>query len=258
MTHAHEFGTYVALGDSFTEGVGDPSSQRPNGLRGWADRTAEQLAAGRADFRYANLAVRGKLLDQVIDEQLDPAVAMAPSLVTIHAGGNDLLRPAVDIDALVARYDAALTRLADTGARVVVFTSYDAGWAPIFRAIRGRAAIFNELLREVAECRGLTVMDFWRVRGYDDYRMWDTDRLHMSARGHMRMAAEVLDLLGVHHGIEVDPLPESTAAPDRKDDLRWAREFLGPWVMRRVRGTSSGDNVAPRWPEPTSAAQLLG
>ena len=33
---------YVALGDSFTEGVGDP---RPGGReRGWADRVAESLA----------------------------------------------------------------------------------------------------------------------------------------------------------------------------------------------------------------------
>src|SRR4051794_27659529 len=38
------FHRYVALGDSFTEGVGDPDPARPNGLRGWADRVAEVLA----------------------------------------------------------------------------------------------------------------------------------------------------------------------------------------------------------------------
>ena len=29
---------FVALGDSFTEGVGDDDPTRPNGVRGWADR----------------------------------------------------------------------------------------------------------------------------------------------------------------------------------------------------------------------------
>jgi lysophospholipase L1-like esterase len=46
----HDFTRYVALGDSFTEGVGDPDPRHPNGLRGWADRVAEQLAARSADF----------------------------------------------------------------------------------------------------------------------------------------------------------------------------------------------------------------
>src|SRR4051794_17875285 len=53
------FHRFVALGDSFTEGVGDPDPARPNGLRGWADRVAEAIAADNPDFRYANLAIRG-------------------------------------------------------------------------------------------------------------------------------------------------------------------------------------------------------
>lgn len=56
-------GSYVAIGDSFTEGLGDP---REDGtLRGWADRLAEGLAQSwnltepSEHFRYANLAIRG-------------------------------------------------------------------------------------------------------------------------------------------------------------------------------------------------------
>jgi lysophospholipase L1-like esterase len=49
--------SFVALGDSFTEGVGDPY---PDGtFRGWADRFAAQLAAASPGLRYANLAIRG-------------------------------------------------------------------------------------------------------------------------------------------------------------------------------------------------------
>ena len=58
--------SYVALGDSFTEGVGDADPTSANGVKGWADRVAEQLGATNPEFRYANLAVRGKLVDQGI------------------------------------------------------------------------------------------------------------------------------------------------------------------------------------------------
>lgn len=254
------FTRYVALGDSFTEGVGDVDPTRPNGLRGWADRVAEQLARHDEGFAYANLAIRGHLLDAVIAEQLEPAVAMNPDLVTIYAGGNDLMRPGLDVDALVDRYDTAIGKLAATGATVVVFTAYDTGWAPVFRKLRGRIAIYNELVREVADRHGVMVLDYWRLKGFDDYRMWDTDRLHMSSLGHTRMAAEVLDLLGVDHDItrvELEAAAELSRREQRRQNAEWARTFLAPWVMRRIRGVSSGDGIAPRWPQPVSAAELL-
>lgn len=125
------FTRYVALGDSFTEGVGDDDPTRPNGVRGWADRVAEVLA-GRAaaageEFGYANLAIRGRKLAQIVAEQVDPAIALAPDLVTVYAGANDILRPSVDLDALAATYDEAIGRLAATGATIGIFTAFDPG-----------------------------------------------------------------------------------------------------------------------------------
>src|SRR4029079_6433218 len=54
----HPWSRYVALGDSFAEGIGDPEPTVPGGNRGWADRVAEVLSQGTEDFAYANLAVR--------------------------------------------------------------------------------------------------------------------------------------------------------------------------------------------------------
>ena len=124
--------SYVALGDSFSEGVGDPDPDRPNGVRGWADRAAEVMAEHEPGFRYANLAIRGRKMHQVLTEQVDAALEMSPDLVTVYAGGNDILRPKVDIDSIVAPYGAALRRLRDAGTRVLLFTGFDLGWAPMF------------------------------------------------------------------------------------------------------------------------------
>jgi lysophospholipase L1-like esterase len=251
MSQASVFRRYVALGDSFTEGVGDPDPGRPNGLRGWADRVAEVLGAHAAGFGYANLAIRGRLLGPILDEQLEPAVTLGPDLVTIYAGGNDLLRPVVDLDALAERYDEAIGKLVGTGARVLVWTGFDLGWAPVFGKLRGRVAIYNELVREIAARHGATIVDFWRLTEYRDQRLWDSDRMHMSPAGHQRMAIEVLDTLGVPHQLRALTLPDHpvlTQAEERRAAYDWARGFALPWVKRRLTGTSSGDGVTPKRP----------
>ena len=242
---------FVALGDSFTEGVGDPDPTRPNGLRGWADRVAEVLSTRTDDFGYANLAIRGRKLDGIIAEQVEPAIALGPDLISIYAGGNDILRPQVNIDAVVERYDAALARLAATGARLLVFTAYDPGGSAIFRPLRGRFATYNEMVRWSADRHGATIIDYWRLREFRDQRHWDSDRLHMGPHGHQRMAMAVLDALEVPHELEID-LPHHAPPGSRRDawgeHAVWARGSLAPWVHRRVTGRSSGDTVAARRP----------
>ena len=106
--------TFVAIGDSFTEGLED---QAPGGgFRGWADMVAAALAAqrpgppGPPGFRYANLAIRGKLLGQVAAEQAPRAVELAPDLVSLAAGGNDILH-GDDVDALAADFEPAVAKL---------------------------------------------------------------------------------------------------------------------------------------------------
>lgn len=244
------FRRYVALGDSFTEGVGDPDPARPNGVRGWADRVAEVLAAREPDFGYANLAIRGRKLLPILAEQLEPALALEPDLVSIYAGANDILRPQVDVDALVTAYDDALARLAATGAHLVVFTAFDPGGSATYRLLRGRFALYNELVREAADRHGATVVDFWRMREYRHWGYWDEDRMHMGPAGHQRMAVAALDALRVDHDLAV-PSPREIAVLDRRAQLRqhadWVRTSAAPWVHRRLTGRSSGDGLDPRY-----------
>ena len=110
---------YTALGDSFTEGLSDPDPAAPDAFRGWADRLAGHLAAAAPDGRieYANLAIRGRLLAQVLGEQLPVALAASPDLVSLVAGGNDLLRPGADPDRLAADLEAAVVALRAAGER---------------------------------------------------------------------------------------------------------------------------------------------
>ncbi len=260
---------YVALGDSFTEGMGDDDAKLPHGCRGWADRVAEQLARADADadadanqgaaLGYANLAIRGKKLRQVLSEQIDAAVALEPTLVSIYAGANDILRPKVDIDALVEDYGRGIAKLSATGATVLLFTGFDSKASGVFGKTRGRTAIYNELVREIADEHNALIVDYWRFDEYDDPRMWSIDRMHMSTPGHINMAGRVLTLLERESRLDVpdlQPLPALSRLKVAAANAQWAREYVGPWIGRRLRGVSSGDSLEPRWPRLHSPARV--
>ena len=249
---SHPWTRYVAMGDSFTEGIGDPEPSSPGGYRGWADRVAEDLGRTKPDFAYANLAVRGRLLQQIVDQQLAPCLALKPDLVTLSAGGNDLIRPGGDPDALAEKLDSVVQLLAMGGATVVLFNGPDTGSSVLGR-IRSKVAIYNENLRTVAARHDAIIADMWSLRQLNDPQMWDVDRLHFSPLGHHTIAAMVLDSLNIDHTLEPlqpKPLPSRTWREARSGDLVWAREYFVPWMLRRLRHQSSGDGIMPKRPTP--------
>ena len=126
---------YIALGDSFTEGLTDPEPGSADAFRGWADRLAGHLAAASPSggIEYANLAIRGRLLPQVLVEQVPAALAAQPDLVSLVAGGNDLLRPGADPDRLAADLEAAVVSFRSAGADVLLVTGVDPRQTPIIR-----------------------------------------------------------------------------------------------------------------------------
>lgn len=239
--------TFIAIGDSFTEGLDD---FRPDGsVRGWADRVAELLADEQGSVAYANLAVRGKVLTQIVADQFPFAIAARPDLIAFSAGGNDILRPGSDPDAVAIRFDAALAELCTSGARILVVTGMDPGRTPVLRLVRGKAAIFNEHLRAIAARQGCEVVDTWGLTPLRDSRAWGRDRVHLSSHGHDRVARLVARQLGVDAGDPNEGWPHPAAPKTRREDVQWAREFLLPWLGRRLRGRSTGDGYLPKRPD---------
>lgn len=244
---------YVAMGDSFTSGIGDPEPLSPGGMRGWADRIAEELSEGRPDFRYANLAVSGLLLREILDRQLGPAIALQPDLVTLSAGGNDIVFRRSDPDRLAATLDAAVGRLSATGATIVLFTGPDWGDTPLLGHNRGRVAVYNENIRTIAMRHHGVIADLWALRQLSDPRMWDPDRLHFSPMGHHTIAAMVLESLSVPHSLsplEPKPMPAGSWRESKAGDLAWFTNYLLPWMVKRVRKRADGPPLTPKRPEP--------
>lgn len=259
MTAQHPWSRFVALGDSFTEGIGDPDPTSPGGNRGWADRVAEVLSEKTEDFAYANLAVRGRLLQRIMDEQIEPALALRPDLVTISAGGNDIIRPNTDPDDIASRLETAVVRLGSDGATVVLFNGPDIGMTPVLRRVRGKVAIYNENLRAVAQRHDAIIADMWALSELQDTRMWAPDRLHFSPIGHGVIARMVLETLNVENDLQPYSPEPLTAIPWRQarvEDIGWARDYLLPWVLRRVRHQSSGDGISAKRPDASGVSRM--
>ncbi|GAA4708789.1 SGNH/GDSL hydrolase family protein [Pseudonocardia yuanmonensis] len=255
----NRWNSFVAIGDSFTEGLND---LRDDGSpRGWADRLAERLAAGRPGFTYANLAVRGKLLDQVVADQVPVAEVMRPDLISFCAGGNDIIGLQCDPDDLAVRFDAALARLVATGADVLIFTGFDLRRMHVLlRRLRGRVATFNENLRASADRHGCRVVDLWGMNVLADPRAWASDRLHLTPEAHELVSLRALEVLG-------EPVPSDWRTPwpvveraswraRQAEDLAWVRDHVMPYVRKRLRGGHTGEGYLPKRPELTPLVRL--
>jgi lysophospholipase L1-like esterase len=245
------FSRYVAIGDSTTEGLEDPT---PDGLgyRGFADRLAIRLARDHPALLYANLGIRGRKIRQIREQQLEPALALEPDLVSIVGGLNDILRPRIDFDGVVGDLEHMVSAFAARGATVLGVTFPDAARImPAARPARRRVSALNLAIRGIAERHGMLIADLERY-GVVDRRLWSLDRLHANSLGHGRLAAAMAQALGLEPDEDpwaplppADPIPRTTAL---STELVWMGRHMAPWIMRRIRGRSSGDGLAPKRP----------
>ncbi|MEU5041200.1 SGNH/GDSL hydrolase family protein [Streptomyces griseorubiginosus] len=245
------YSSLVAVGDSFTEGMSD---LLPDGTyRGWADLLAGRMAAVTPGFRYANLAVRGKLIQQIVEEQVDVAAAMQADVITLVGGLNDTLRPKVDMVRVRDLLTEAVERLAPSCKQLVLMRS-PGREGPVQARFRPRMEELFTVVDELAARHGAVVVDLYGAPSLSDQRMWDVDRLHLTAEGHRRVAEAVWQTLG-YDPEDTEwrtPLP-ATVPPKwlarRIADVRFTRQHLLPWIGRRLTGRSSGDGLPPKRPD---------
>lgn len=250
---------YIAVGDSFTEGLWDPYPESNEVQRGWADRMAATLSARRVEaglppLEYANHAIRGKLLKHIVDEQLPGALKQGPDLVSIVGGGNDILRPGSDPDALAQTLERAVIDARRAGARVLLGTGMDPIDLPLVRRTRRKVALLNAHIWSISRQQGAAVLDLWGLRALRHREMWSTDKIHLSPEGHHRVAQAALVGLGLAAD---DPrwralLPTARIGvlENFRDHGEWIVTDVAPWMTRRLRRRSSGDERAPKFPEP--------
>jgi len=257
------FSRYVAIGDSQTEGLWDGDDD--TGLAGFADRLAVMLDSLHPGLLYANLAVRGRQVIDVLNDQLPQALAMQPDLITVCIGMNDVTLPGGDFETALNNLDEIYRRLSESGATVLTTTFPDVvRLLPTGRFIAARVERINELISAAARRYGFALVDLFSAPSMIDAQTWSIDKIHASSRGHALFAAaaaEALNLPGSSNdwtrssGSTLDdgPLARTLA------QVQWARTWFIPWFWRCLRGQSSGDGRFPKYPalQPVSDFILL-
>lgn len=252
------YSRYVAIGDSQTEGLWDGDDTV--GVLGFADRLAALLDSLYPGLHYANLAIRGKLVADVLREQVPEALAMRPDLITVCAGMNDVIQPGRSFGRALADLDHVYAALAESGATVVTTTFPNvAQFLPLGRVVGPRLARINTAIRAAADRYGFRLVDLYSAPSMRDLQTWSIDRVHASTHGHILFAAAAAEALGLpdsNHDWAVASLNSARSfTAGAYGHLRWAQDSFFPWIWRRMRGLSSADGRVPKRPrlEPVRA-----
>jgi lysophospholipase L1-like esterase len=238
---AMSWSRFVALGDSLTEGVGDPIGR--GRLRGWAGRLADGLLRMDPGITFVNLARRSLRTQDVLSTQLPAAIEIRPDLTSALVGMNDLMQPDFDPLTFEHELDRLVCRLGDSGATVLMASFPDVS-KHILAPRRVRVPIYKRLkaasdvTRSVAARRGALFADVWNMPGARGRDILSLDRMHPNARGHLMLARAFAALLSEMGGGGIE-LPEPPRARvvsvESARHLRWLAINARPQALRAVR-----------------------
>lgn len=228
---------FVALGDSLSEGVGDPVGQ---GLRGWAALLAEGLVAGEREARFHNLAVSGAQTSDVLRRQFPAALELRPDLASVIVGVNDTLRCTFDIHGVASRLDEIYGACARQGIPLLTACLPDPGAmlglpGALARPLARRQRTVNAVVHALSERYGAVHLHLADDAWVADRTLWSADRLHPGERGHRLVAARFHALLAAR-GLAAGSPPScepQLPSPTRSASLLWLATAGTGWVARR-------------------------
>lgn len=245
--------SYIALGDSLSEGLGDRGFEAQRMHCGWTDRLAHLLSASANDaghgFTFANLALRGSKTRSIMTSQLEAAIRQKPDLVTVMAGSNDIFANRQQLLEVERLLHHGLTRLTMAGIRVLVVNTADPQHLALTRHLRPKAKRMTQLINRVCAQLSLPVLDVHNLQQLADIRYWCDDMAHFSEHGHTLIANQAAEQLKLEYRHVPTP-PNAMAYPDRGPVAigAWLKRDVIPFLIRRIRGRSSGDGLRAKLP----------
>lgn len=229
---------FAALGDSLTEGLGDPSPD--GGWRGWAALLAAGLPGEGQDAELVNVARSGALSRDTAGDQLTAALEVGPHLTAVVIGANDTLRADFDIRRVARALDDCFGALTTVGAVVLTACLPDPGRmlclpGPLARPLGRRMRAVNTVVHALSGRHRAVHIHLADHPVVEDRTAWSADRLHPSELGHRLLAREFHAALA-ERGLAAGPPPARTPdgpAPSRAAAAWWLATQGTAWVARR-------------------------
>lgn len=202
--------TFVALGDSIVEGIGDICPGYEN--KGWVDLFAEKLNRSNPGLQYYNLGIGGSTVEEVINSQVKRALDKKPDLITLTIGGNDARDPGWTASSFSRQYSGLINSLMLPDATLVTMTYPNTniskevllekfgdnertkGWLLYFRRMKR----INHIIRQVSSENDLFCMEFEDFQPASDKKNLSKDMVHPNSRGYWYAARHVVELFKRH------------------------------------------------------------
>jgi lysophospholipase L1-like esterase len=231
---------FAVLGDSLSEGVGDPEPE--GGWRGWGALLAAGITADADGVDLLNAARSGARTGDVAGRQLTLALAHRPHIASVVVGGNDTLRGGFAIGQVAAELHAVLSALRAQGADVLTACLPDPGtvlglpW-PLARPLGRRMRALNDTVHALSAHHGALHLHAAARPWSTDPGALSADRLHPSEAGHRLLARDFHALLDAE-GLATGPAPRLD--PDRPPpgpgaSVWWMATRGTKWVVSRCR-----------------------
>jgi len=205
--------TFIALGDSIVEGVGDIYPGYEN--KGWVDLVAKELIKLSPDMKYYNFGVGGSTIEEVINTQVKKALNKNPDLITLTIGGNDARNPRWTPSIFSQRYSDLINSLILPDLTLVTMTypntniskenlieKYDdtprtKGWLLYFRRMKK----INQIIRRISIDNDIFCMEFEDFEPARDPQNLSQDMVHPNSRGYWYAANYIIELFKTHFGL---------------------------------------------------------
>jgi phosphatidylinositol alpha 1,6-mannosyltransferase len=245
------YSSYVAIGDSLSEGLGDFTFHKTRKYNGWTDRLAGLLAIEAREesreFKFANLSLRGSNINSTMNGQLDRALVINAELVTIMAGSNDLNVKPEKLPELADTYRRGLQKLLENGSHVIIANTINPVHLRIFKPLRARAQRMSDLITGIGAEFQIPVLDLFGISHFSDLCYWAEDMVHFSGHGHVMVANEAAKILDLKYRFrEAEHFERSTPARGFSETLAWVYRDVIPYTHRKLKGVTSGDGMSPK------------
>jgi len=189
---------FVALGDSFTEGIGDEVEGTE--LKSWVDHFANLHTP---ELQYTNLAKRGLVSQEIRVTQLEKAIALQPDLVSLIAGANDILKGRWNYNEYKNDMELMVDRIHKSGAAIIIASLPDFTVRlplPIEQqhVVREQLLEANEIIQSLSNEYKLYHIDCWNHPMAKDNTFWSKDLIHPNSRGYQVIAETIFNRLSVN------------------------------------------------------------
>ncbi|MFA6215410.1 MAG: SGNH/GDSL hydrolase family protein [Patescibacteria group bacterium] len=182
---------YAALGDSLTAGVGTGDFQETLPYL-----IAAQLAK-KNDVSLANLGMPGAKTEDVINYQINQAIALAPDYITLFIGINDI-HGLVSAKSFETNLQKIINRLAsETKAKIIIINVPYLGAANLILPpwnfyFNQKTKHFNEIIKKLSSEKSLCYIDLYQPTKnqlQNDQKFYSPDLFHPSAYGYQLWSA---------------------------------------------------------------------